>query len=105
MCREKGGARASVVEYMKNLEDLCGYKTLKDIYLDSKNGTEKEKDETADTAEKESTINSNEEVVNLTEQNVDLKKNVEDLKKSLSNQILHTEKYKKKMKVLRKSII
>ena len=105
VCREKEGVRANAVDYMKKLEDACGYKTLKDIYLDSKSGTEEEKDKTSDANKDKSTENSNEEITTLTEQNVELKQSVDDLKKSLSNQILSTEKYENKMKVLRTSIL
>ena len=105
VCREKGGPRASAIDYMKKLEDLCGYKTLKDKYLDSKSSNENETDKTGDAAENKSTAISNEETVSLTEQNIELKKSVDDLKKSLSNQINNAEKYENKMKVLRTSIL
>ena len=112
ICREKEGVRANLIDYMKVLEDLYGYKTLKKKYLDSKTNDEKEKDNTSEVADNEnqpisseSRSNSDNEVVTLTEKNVELQKSVDDLKKSLSNQILNAEKYENKMKVLRTSIL
>ena len=112
ICREKEGVRASAIDYMKMLESLYGYKTLKEQYLDSKTGDEKEEDNTIDVTEKgcqsnisESHSNSDEEVVSLTQKNAELQKSVDELKKSLSNQILSAEKYENKMKVLRTSIL
>ena len=52
LCREKKGERASSDVYMKNLEELHGYKTLKKTYLDSI--SEEDDKEIEETNEKES---------------------------------------------------
>ena len=51
ICREKKGERASADVYMKNLEELYGYKTLKSTYKESlsdENGSKNEEEEISD---------------------------------------------------------
>ena len=104
LCREKKGERASSDVYMKNLEELHGYKTLKKTYLDSISEEDDKEIEETNEKESDSCISKPDERSEAQEFN-QLKRDIITLKAEMKARSDKIERNDDKMKILRTNII
>ena len=98
ICREKKGERASAESYMKNLEEVHGYKTLKSTYKESlsdENGCSNKEEENGNTSE-----NTSE-----TQEVSKMKRDIITLQAEMKARNDKIEKNDEKIKILRKNIM
>ena len=113
ICREKNGERASANDYMKKLEEIHGYKTLKSSYVESLSN-EKTDNETGDELNDEQsastdvkTMNDSEkvEIRSETQEINQLKRDIITLKAEMKARSDKIEKNDEKMKIIRTNIL
>ena len=106
ICREKKGERASADTYMKNVEEMHGYKTLKKIYLDSISEENDKKSEETNPNTSESSISKSDDRSESESQEISkLKRDMITLKAEMKARSDKIEKNDEKMKDIRTNII